>query len=182
MSTDTLDQQLLRFRADAQRWLEAVQDIEGTTAFYGIMARACEHLDHIITTAAFRALVITDAAPSDSVQSITGGKPPDKLTMGQCVQLLITLKPALSRALADRTLPDSPFPKQLVTLLQNVSRTRNDFAHRRFPRDRAKFDDRDAYIRAAIAETRDFLADGLRMTAFPFFLDLASHDQSQERA
>src|SRR6266700_2848515 len=114
MPADTLAEQLPRFRADAQRWLKAVEEMQGmtTTAFYGIMARACEHLDHVITTAALHALSITDGASTDAVQSITGGKPPDKLTMGQCVQLLIALKPSLSRVLAGQPdSPERPFPK-----------------------------------------------------------------------
>jgi len=185
MPAETLAKQVPLFRADAQRWLKAVEGMQGitTTAFYGIMARACEHLDHIITTAAFHALAITESASTPTVQSITSGKPPNKLTMGQCVQLLIALKPALSRALANQ--PDSPkppFPKQLVTLLESLSRTRNDFAHRRFPRNCANREDAGAYIRAAIAGTHEFLTDGLLLTEFPFFLHLESYDRSHERA
>ena len=186
LPADSLEQQIPRFQANAQRWLKHVAEMQGmtTTEFYGIMARACEELDQIITTAAFHALSITGASCTDTVQSITRGKSPDNLTMGQCVQLLITLKSSLSRAVVARPISfDSPqlvFPKQLVALLQGISRTRNDFAHRRFPRNCANHKDRTAYIKAAIAGTHDFLTDGLRMTTFPFFLQLVSHDQNHE--
>lgn len=177
MSADTLLRQVPIFRKNAQRWVQEIDAMQDrrTTAFYGIMARACEELDIILTAAAHHSLAITDLASSDSVLKITAGKPFDKLTMGQCVQLLIILRPALNNTLAHAPgSNEQPFPKQLVALLQTLSRNRNDFAHRRFPRNCANRGDMEEYIRAATAGTHDFLADGLRMTEFPLLSRLAA--------
>lgn len=180
MITEPIDRQIARFTADAQRWLKELDRFNGrgTTAYYGIMARACEHLDHIITTAAIQALSITGSASTNTVQSICGGKPIDKLTMGQCVQLLITLKPALSRALdgqSPQKASQRTFPKPLVTLLERLSRTRNDFAHGRFQ------PSRDHHLSTGVVATQDFLEGGLCLTAFPLFLRLANHNKTHER-
>ena len=104
MPKKSIAQKIAGFRQDASRWqksLDAMRGMTGTT-FFGIMARACEELDGILMGAVMELLPIVGEQSKEKVKNVTGGKPVERLTLGQNAQILVTLKSEYRRCLGKR--------------------------------------------------------------------------------
>lgn len=109
------------------------------TAWFGVMQKCCNHVDALVSACGERLLPVAGDAGVAAVQKIAGGKPLDRLTVGQHVQILEALDAIVSPGLRGR-FPNVMGParvlgKDVVAMLHDLSRMRNDFAHRRWQKD-----------------------------------------------
>jgi hypothetical protein len=103
------------------------------------MQKCCNYVDALVTACCEGLLPIAGDAGVAVVQKIAAGKPLDRLTLGQQVQVLEALDTIVSPELRKR------FPSVLgqsrilgkagIRMLHELSRMRNDFAHRRWQKE-----------------------------------------------
>jgi hypothetical protein len=103
------------------------------------MQKCCNYVDGLVSACCERLLPEAGDPGAALVQKIAAGKPLHRLTLGQYVQILEALDPIVSPELRKR-LPtvmnhSRVLGKAGVKMLHELSRMRNDFAHRRWQED-----------------------------------------------
>src|SRR5579863_213881 len=97
----------------------------------GVLQRCYSLIDEMLAICVDRAVALTGGAGQEACRACGAGKPLNRLTLGQRVQILISLDCAMARAIQC----EHPTRKQRLLgkagghLLQAIARHRNDFAH-----------------------------------------------------
>lgn len=140
--------------AELDRWLgEVARAGVRSTLGYGIVFRAAEALEDVLRTAVE---ILRSAAPSVAWESISradGHKPLERATFGELVKVIERV------AKATRLSDGGPFaPQAELTLLNRLSRIRNDFVHGRF---RPDFGRPNLTVEALLKGARDLCRSAL---------------------
>ncbi len=131
-------------RTEFTVWLQRYQPMPGhvrvaATAWFGVMQKCCNYVDALVSACCEGLLPLASDAGGTLVQKIAAGKPLDRLTLGQHVQILEALDTIVSPKLREQ-LPhvvgnSRVLGKAGITMLHELSRIRNDFAHRRWQKE-----------------------------------------------
>src|SRR5438128_2317648 len=131
-------------RAEFTQWLGRYVPMPGhvrveATAWFGVMQKCCNYVDALVSACCERLLPVAGDAGVTVVQKIAAGKPLNRLTLGQHVQLLEGLDTIVSRELREHLRNVVGHSRVLgkagITTLHELSRMRNDFAHRRWQKE-----------------------------------------------
>lgn len=125
------------FETWLRRYIPLPEDVRVlATAWFGVMQKCCNYVDALLCACCDRLLPIAGDAGLAIVNKSAGGKPIDRLTLGQQVQILEALDNIVSSSLRDRfpnvVTHSRVLGKAGVGMLHELSRMRNDFAHRRW--------------------------------------------------
>jgi hypothetical protein len=131
-------------KAEFAEWLRRYLPMPGhvrvmATAWFGVMQKCSNYIDALVSACSEALLTVADEAGVAVVQRIAAGKPIDRLTLGQQVQILEALDGIVSPKLRRRFPAVMDHSRLLgkagVTMLHELSRMRNDFAHRRWQKE-----------------------------------------------
>jgi hypothetical protein len=131
-------------RAEFAVWLERYLPMPGhvrvlATAWFGVMQKCCHNVDALVSACCEVLLPVGGDAGAAVVQKITAGKPLDRLTLGQIVQVLeaidTIISPKLREFLPNGVGHSRVLGKTGIRMLHELSRMRNDFAHRRWQKE-----------------------------------------------
>src|SRR6516162_4296407 len=121
-------------RAEFAVWLERYLPMPGhvrvlATAWFGVMQKCCHNVDALVSACCELLLPVAGDAGSAVVQKITAGKPLDRLTLGQMVQVLEAIDTIISPKLRE-FLPNGGghsrvLGKAGISMLHELSRMRN---------------------------------------------------------
>jgi hypothetical protein len=120
-----------------RRYLPLPADVRAlATAWFGVMQKCCNYVDALMSACCETLLPVTGDDGVAVVQRIAAGKPLDRLTLGEQTQILEAIDKVVSRELR-RRLPNVVGQSRVlgrpgITMLHELSRMRNDFAHRRW--------------------------------------------------
>jgi len=127
--------------ASIARWERELQEACGmrSTLWFGIMQKCCDSLERLLKGCLEIFLPYVEVTCSELVWSIAEGKPPERLTLGQRVSMLVALDHELTRRLR-QDYPQFKIEARLIgrrtkKLLERISRARNDFEHARLEHD-----------------------------------------------
>jgi hypothetical protein len=127
--------------ASVARWERQLQEpcAIPSTLWFGIMQKCCHGLERLLKACLELLLPHIEETNPQIVMSIAQGKPPDRLTMGQRVSMLVALDNELTRRLR-QDYPQFKIEARLIgrrtkSLLERISRARNDFEHARLDHD-----------------------------------------------
>lgn len=115
-----------------ERWSSEISGKTGRpTVACGILQRCYSLVDEMLAICVARAVALTGEAGQEACRACAAGKPFTRMTLGQRVQVLISLDCALARvAQWNRSMPTPrPLGKAGVHLLQAIARHRNVFIH-----------------------------------------------------
>ena len=131
-------------QAEFREWLRRYLPVPGhvrvmATAWFGVMQKCCNYIDALVSACTEALLTVASNAGVAVVQRIAAGKPFDRLTLGQQVQIIEALDSIVSPELRSR-FPDlmdhsRVLGKAGITMLHELSRMRNDFTHRRWQKE-----------------------------------------------
>ncbi len=118
------------------------------TKWFGAMGKCCHYVDALIGACLKTLLPIAGEHGVAVIGNVAAGKPLDRLTLGQQVQILEALDAALSRAFWQLYPDVMPHSREVeggrllgrsgVAMLHQLSRMRNDFAHGRWQQNEAE--------------------------------------------
>lgn len=138
------DETVGQIRQDLQGWIEAhLPELPQyhSTLWYGVMQKCGEKLENLIRATAKRLLIVLGPAGDEALTRVGGGKPLQRLTLGQLTKLLQEFEePIIDLMTKDNrfsTLPQPLIGKAGVNLMDSVSRMRNDFVHNRWQAERS---------------------------------------------
>lgn len=143
-ATHPLTPKVEPLRAEFTGWLRRYLPMPGhvralATAWFGVMQKCCHNVDTLVNACCEGLLPVAGDAGVAAVQKIAAGKPLDRLTLGQYMQILEALDTIVSPKLRER-LPNVVGQSRIlgkagITMLHELSRMRNDFAHGRWQKE-----------------------------------------------
>ncbi len=114
--------------ADIERWLPEVDPEVRSTLWHGVFTKAAKQADRLYQLCAEVALDRAGPAGSETLAAVTKGKPPERLTMGERMDVLKSLDRQRVILGGERIIS-----KTDQQLLEDLTALRNRFTHGAFP-------------------------------------------------
>ena len=127
-ASEELEHLCRQLLSDIERWLPEVDPEVRSTLWHGVFTKAAKQADRLYQLCVEVALQLAGAAGPKTLAAVTKGKPPERLTMGERMDVLKSLD--RQRVILGGKRIISKTDQQL---LEDLTALRNHFTHGAFP-------------------------------------------------